>query len=138
MVIKLSLNKDNSILPDPNYGFQLNDKSILGVPYEGKAKIQFSNKTVYFSDKSKAELAIPSYTFHSLSFGPFNPKQNIQAVFAPAVFGLGLIEAIKEEDIIKNEDTLDIDNDNITGRANYIMDVPSKKNCLRKIWLERH
>ena len=63
MVIKLSLNKDNSILPDPNYGFQLNDKSILGVPYEGKAKIQFSNMAVYFDDKSTAELAIPSYTF---------------------------------------------------------------------------
>ena len=130
MIIKLSLNKDNSILPDPNYGFQLNDKSILGVPYEGKAKIQFSNKTVYFEDKSKAELAVPSYTFHSLSFGPFNPETKYSGRVAPAVFGLGLIEAIKEEDIIKNEDTLDIDNDNITGRANYIMDVPSKKTVL--------
>lgn len=130
MVIKLSLNKNNSILPDPNYGFQLNDKSILGVPYEGKAQIQFSTKTVFFDDKSKVELSVPSYSFHSLSFGPFNPETKYSGRVAPAVFGLGLIEAIKEEDIIKNEDVFDVNNDNISGRAHYIIDVPSKKTIL--------
>ena len=29
MVIKLSMNKNNKVLPDPNYGYQLNDKAIL-------------------------------------------------------------------------------------------------------------
>ena len=44
MVIKLSLIKNNLIYPDPKYGYQLNDKAILGVPFEGKAKINYLTK----------------------------------------------------------------------------------------------
>ena len=130
MVIKLSINKNNKILPDPNYGYQLNDKAILGVPYEGKATITYSKRTVFYKDKSKTELSFPHYSFHSLSFGPLSPNTKHSGRVAPAVFGLGLIEAIKKEDIIRNEDILDINNDGISGRANFIIDVPSNKEVL--------
>ena len=130
MVIKLSMNEKNKLFPDPNYGYQLNDKSILGVPYEGKATIKYSKKTVLYKDNSKAELSVPHYSFHSLSFGPLNPNTKYSGRVAPAVFGLGLIEAIKKEDIIKNEDILDTNNDGISGRANFITDMPSYEKIL--------
>jgi CxxC motif-containing protein (DUF1111 family) len=41
-----------------------------------------------------------------------------------------LIEAIKQEDIIKNQDILDTNNDGISGKANFIIDVPSNKKVL--------
>ena len=44
MVFKLALVKDNKAYPDPNYGVQLNDKAILGVPYEGKVEIIYNLK----------------------------------------------------------------------------------------------
>ena len=130
MVIKLSMNKNNKVLPDPNYGYQLNDKAILGVPYEGKATISYSQREVFYKDKSKAELSVPHYHFHSLSFGPLNTNTNYSGRVAPAVFGLGLIEAIKQEDIIKNQDILDTNNDGISGKASFIIDVPSNKKVL--------
>jgi CxxC motif-containing protein (DUF1111 family) len=130
MVIKLSINKNNKVLPDPNYGYQLNDKAILGVPYEGKATITYSKRTVFYKDKSKTDLSVPHYSFHSLSFGPLSPNTKHSGRVAPAVFGLGLIEAIKKEDIIRNEDILDINNDGVSGRANFIIDVPSNKEVL--------
>ena len=132
MVIKLSLTYNNEILPDPNYGFQLNDKSILGVPYEGKAKINYSKKIVYFADKSEAQLSVPHYSFHSLSFGPLDPKTKYSGRVAPTTFGLGLIEAIKQEDIFNNEDPLDKNKDGISGRAHVINDLPSQKKIIGK------
>ena len=130
MVIKLGIYKNNKILPDPNYGYQLNDKAILGVPYEGKATITYSKKAVLYKDKSSLELSVPHYSFHSLSFGPLNTNTKYSGRVAPAVFGLGLIEAIKNEDIMKNEDILDVNNDGISGKANFITDVPSNKKVL--------
>lgn len=38
------------------------------------------------------------------------------------VFGLGLLEAIDENDILANEDVDDRDNDGISGKANYVWD----------------
>ncbi|GIU05791.1 MULTISPECIES: di-heme oxidoredictase family protein [unclassified Shewanella] len=43
------------------------------------------------------------------------------------VFGLGLLEAISEADILANVDALDSDNDGISGRANYVFDAIKAK-----------
>ena len=72
MVIKLSLIDNNKIYPDPNYGYQLNDKSILGVPYEGKAQISYSLINITLNDGAIKELSKPNYAFNSLSFGEFS------------------------------------------------------------------
>ena len=132
MVIKLGLIKNNKLEPDPNYGFQLNDKSILGVPYEGKALINYEKKTIFFNDGSYIHLSTPNYYFSSLSFGPFHKDTKYSGRVAPAVFGLGLIEAIKEEDILKKSDPNDIDNDGVSGRPHYILDIISNSKKIGK------
>jgi len=63
MVIKLGLIKNDKLEPDPHYGVQLNDKSVLGVPYEGKAQIKYEKKTVFFNDGSHIDLSVPNYSF---------------------------------------------------------------------------
>jgi len=132
MVIKLSLLKNNEIYPDPNYGYQLNDKSILGVPYEGKAKIEYSLINIKLDDGKIKKLSKPNITFHSLSFGKLHNETKYSGRVAPFVFGLGLIEAISETDILKNADPKDLDNDGISGRAHKIKDIPSKKTMIGK------
>ncbi len=126
MVIKLSLIKNNLIYPDPKYGYQLNDKAILGVPFEGKAKINYLTKIVSFEDETTVSLSKPIYSFDNLSFGPFDINTKHSGRVAPAVFGLGLIEAINENDILSKADPEDQDKDGISGRPHYILDVPSK------------
>jgi len=132
MVIKLGIINKNTLEPDPNYGFQLNDKSILGVPYEGKAKIIYDTKLITFNDGSIAKLAKPQYTFFSLSFGQLNKNIKFSGRVAPAVFGLGLIEAIKEQDLLQNSDPEDKNQDGISGRAHKIIDIPTNKNKIGK------
>ena len=63
MVIKLSMTDNDNIYPDPNYGYQLNDKSILGVPYEGKAKIDYSIIEIELNDGTIKKIFNPHYTF---------------------------------------------------------------------------
>ena len=132
MVIKLAMIDDNNIYPDPNYGYQLNDKSILGVPYEGKAKIDYSLVDMVLNDGTIKNLSKPNYSFNSLSFGALNEKTKHSGRVAPVVFGLGLIEAIKERDILKKADPEDLDGDGISGRAHKITDRPSKKVMIGK------
>tara|TARA_B100000686_G_scaffold351311_2_gene449746 strand:- start:4870 stop:6213 length:1344 start_codon:yes stop_codon:yes gene_type:complete len=132
MVIKLGLIKNNKLRPDPNYGFQLNDKSILGVPYEGKAKINYDKKIIFYNDGSSISLSIPKYSFQSLSFGPLHKDTKYSGRVAPPVFGLGLIEAISEKDILKKSDPNDKDNDGISGRPHYILDPISNTKKVGK------
>mgnify|MGYP001973010575 FL=1 len=132
MVIKLSRTDNGEIYPDPNYGYQLNDKSILGVPFEGKTSINYTLVNQKFDDGASVKLSKPTYSFHSLSFGQLHEDTKSSGRVAPVVFGLGLIEAIKEEDILKNADPKDIDKDGISGRAHEITDVPSKNIMIGK------
>ena len=132
MVIKLAMIDNNNIYPDPNYGYQLNDKSILGVPYEGKAKIDYSIIDIELNDGTIKKISNPHYTFNSMSFGALNKNTKHSGRVAPAVFGLGLIEAITEKDLLKNADPEDLNNDGISGRAHKLVDKPSKKIMIGK------
>jgi CxxC motif-containing protein (DUF1111 family) len=49
---------------------------------------------------------------------------------ATPVFGLGLLEAIPSETILRFADEQDLDNDGISGRPNYIYDIVNKKNTI--------
>ena len=51
-------------------------------------------------------------------------------VLAQPLIGLGLIESIYIEDIMKNEDEFDLDNDGISGRANIVWDDINQKEEL--------
>ena len=128
MVFKLALVKDNKAYPDPNYGVQLNDKAILGVPYEGKVEITYSLKKFTYPDGQVILLSEPIYLPKHLSFGPFNEKTKMSPRVAPSVFGLGLIEAIDSKTIKKNADPDDKNKDGISGKPNIVWDEPTKTN----------
>ena len=49
---------------------------------------------------------------------------------APPVFGLGLLEAIPETDILTKQDIGDFDNDGISGKANYVWDPETQTTKL--------
>ena len=46
---------------------------------------------------------------------------NVSLRLPPPVFGVGLIEAIAERDILSRDDSLDADRDGISGRANWVV-----------------
>jgi CxxC motif-containing protein (DUF1111 family) len=130
MVFKLAKIVGQNVYPDPNYGLQLNDKAILGIDYEGKVDISNLDQVVFYENNEKTSLSLPVYNFKNLSFGLFDPKTKISARVAPAVFGLGLIEAISEEDIKINADPNDTNQDGISGKYNIVSDISSNKKII--------
>lgn len=112
--------------PEPNYGGQFNPLSIPDVPAEGTAKVTYTESKGTFDDGTPYSLRKPTYTFHDLAYGKMHPDVMISPRVAPAVFGLGLLEAIKEADIKALADPDDADGDGISGRPNLVWDVKAR------------
>ncbi len=54
----------------------------------------------------------------------------ISARIAPTMIGLGLLEAISDIDILKNEDPGDFNGDGISGRVNNVWDIKKGKTVI--------
>lgn len=110
-----------------NYGGQLNPLAIDGVPAEAKASVFFETVHGTYADGTPYELRAPHFEFSDFAFGPFDSKTQISPRVAPQMIGLGLIEAIREEDLRHQADPFDLDGDGISGVANEMIEVGSGK-----------
>lgn len=110
-----------------NYGGQLNPLGISGVPGEAQPKVVLKFIDGAYPDGSKYEIREPRFVFSNFSYGPFPSETRISPRVATQMIGLGLVEAIDEKSILKNEDPQDSNQDGISGRANYIFDVEANQ-----------
>mgnify|MGYP002859642576 CR=1 FL=1 len=110
----------------PNFGGQLQNRAIGGKMPESVIATSYTYINGTFPDGTPYQLRKPRYIF-------INPYLNmpsdleISPRMPPPVFGLGLIEAISESDILKHQDINDMDGDGISGKANYVYN-PLTKN----------
>ncbi len=123
MLIRLSVPGDGGPLPHPVYGSQLQDKSIAGVPKEGRTSVRYREIEGRFADGETYSLRAPVYSFNDLKYGPLGDDVLFSPRVAPAVFGLGLLEAVDEQEIESAADPDDADGDGISGRANRVWDI---------------
>lgn len=114
----------------PGYGDQIQNFAIPGVKPEAVPKVNWVEISGKFADGQKYTLVKPEFLFTDLAYGEFPKEMMVSARVAPAVFGLGLLEAIPEEEILKNEDPDDIDQDGIRGHANFVWDYAQNKRAL--------
>jgi CxxC motif-containing protein (DUF1111 family) len=112
--------------PEPSYGGQFNHQAVPGVEPEGMAQIERTEIRGRYADGSSYTLEQPAYVFTALHFGALAPDAMVSPRVAPAVFGLGLLEAIAETTIEDLADPDDTDADGISGRANYVWDPLSQ------------
>ena len=117
-------------LPDPTYGGQLQDRSIQGVPAEGKLTIEYKEREVKLADGETVSLRAPAYTLSGLGYGPMHPETMISPRVAPPMIGLGLLEAIPEDQILANEGVGDADSDGISGKPNRVWSRQHEKLML--------
>ena len=108
--------------PDPIYGGQFQDRSILGVPAEGRFVTTWREISGAYADGAPYTLLSPAYSFADLAFGPMHPEVMVSPRISPVVFGMGLLEAIPEADILAQADPDDSDGNGISGRANMVWD----------------
>ncbi|MFD0794888.1 di-heme oxidoredictase family protein [Mucilaginibacter litoreus] len=132
MLFRLSIpgqGEHGNPVPVPGYGDQLQTRALLGKSREGDVAITYTDNTYKFADGSTYNLRTPTYTFTGL-YTTMPGNVMLSPRVAAPVFGLGLLEAITEQNILENADPDDRDNDGISGKANRVWDVYSQKTVL--------
>jgi CxxC motif-containing protein (DUF1111 family) len=109
--------------PDPVYGGQLQDKAVAGLLAEGRWSVDYTNRPFLYRDGRVTMLRAPVYRLHDLRYGDPAEGTTLSPRMAPAMIGLGLIEAIPEKDIAASADPDDADGDGISGRPQWTADL---------------
>jgi CxxC motif-containing protein (DUF1111 family) len=122
--------KNNEPGADPSYGVNLNPFAVGGVPAEGTVRIRHREIHATFSDGEKHTLFAPEYEFEDLAYGAIASGVGFSPRVAPSVFGVGLLEAIPESQILERDDPNDQDADGISGRPNRVWDHRAKRFAL--------
>lgn len=112
--------------PHPAYGLQLQETGVLGkVPHEGHARVSYTESTVELAGGEHIVLRTPRVEIHSLNYGPLGKDTLISARVAPAVFGLGLLEAVAEDTLAEIAATQRARGFN--GRLNRVADIEQRR-----------
>jgi CxxC motif-containing protein (DUF1111 family) len=119
MLVRLSLPGG---APHPAYGMQLQDRSIPGVPAEGRFALRWQEIPGRYGDGTPYMLRRPVLSFRDGAFGPLGADTLASPRIANAVFGLGLLEAVPESVLLTMADPDDRDGDGISGRVNRVPD----------------
>lgn len=117
---ELLASRKATVIGDPVYGSQLQDLSIQGHMAEGKMNVTYKEVPVQLGGGETALLRKPTYTVTHLGYGPLHKDVMLSPRVAPQMIGLGLLEAIQEQDILTNEVAQKADGNGISGRPNLV------------------
>lgn len=113
-------------VPVPAYGDQLQDRAIPGVAAEASVRIEWEEQPGTYADGTLYSLRKPVLHLENPAYGPLPEDLQTSARVAPAVFGLGLLEAIPAAALRAAADPDDADGDGISGRVNEVHDPVSQ------------
>ena len=119
-----------AVVPEPTYGGQLQNFSVQGVPAEGEMTIAYRERPVALAGGEVAALRVPTYGVASLGYGPLHRDTMLSPRVTPPIIGVGLLEAVPDNDILAGADPDDADRDGISGRANRVWSDEHKKPML--------
>ena len=106
--------------PHPAYGLQLQDQAVPGVSAEGRVAARYRERTGWFADGDDYRLREPEWTVAEPKRGELGNDVRLSPRVAPAVFGLGLLEAVSTDAIAALTDEHDRDGDGVSGRMNLV------------------
>ncbi|MEO8166372.1 MAG: di-heme oxidoredictase family protein, partial [Betaproteobacteria bacterium] len=125
--------------PHPNYGDQIQNQGLMGqdrdatylgerVPQEANLYLDWQDVAVTFDDGEKVVLRRPKLRMENLNFGPLGPEVMYSLRIAQPTFGLGLLEAVTEADILAIAQ--EQKSKGFNGRPNYVWDAIGQRVAL--------
>jgi CxxC motif-containing protein (DUF1111 family) len=130
LLVRLSvIGEDGQPEAHPELGSQFQDRSIRGVPAEGTVRIEITERPGTYPDGTPYSLAAPTYVLVRPD-GSVVADVAVSPRVAPAMLGVGLLEAIPEEVVLSQADPDDADGDGISGRAHLITDAETGEQVL--------
>lgn len=106
------------------YGDQIQTDAIIGHVREASASFHWRDVPVTLGDGTVVTLRQPEIIVRDPNYGPLPPHIQMSARISPAVFGLGLLEAVPAEaleDMAREKKA-----DGVTGRLNMAWDTSAK------------
>ncbi|WP_233501620.1 di-heme oxidoreductase family protein [Acaryochloris thomasi] len=122
--------------PVPGIGTQIQDQAIYGHPPEARVEISWKAEKGQYQDGTGYELRSPQATITLPNEQPLPSEVLTSLRIPPPVFGLGLLEAVPEKNILALADPKDSNNDGISGRPNQVWDMEQKKITLGRFGLK--
>jgi len=114
--------------PHPAYGDQLNEEGVDGVPGEGRAQMQWQEvRTLTLPGGERVSLRQPRLRLAQLAYGPLG-RVLTSARVGPSVFGLGLLAAVPEDEILAW--ARQPQPDGVRGRPNRVWDPVRQRRVL--------
>jgi CxxC motif-containing protein (DUF1111 family) len=125
--------------PLEHYGDQLQNRALQGqqlesmfahapVPAEAELYLDWDEHGVKLADGTEVRLRSPRLSIENPAFGPLPPDTMTSLRLAPPVFGLGLLEAVPEDDLLalvaKQREL------GFNGRPNYAWDEINQRMAL--------
>jgi CxxC motif-containing protein (DUF1111 family) len=107
-------------VPVPGLGLQLQDQANFGVLPEVSIVIDWIEVPGTYGDGTPYSLRRPSLSITLADGSPLPAEVMTSLRQPPPVFGLGLLEAVPETDIVASADPDDADDDGISGRPNRV------------------
>ncbi|MBP9202341.1 MAG: thiol oxidoreductase [Kofleriaceae bacterium] len=108
-------------VPVPGMGTQLQDHAVFGAEPDARVTLGWDELPGRYGDGTPYVLRAPRLTIVGVAAPlPFEALTSLR--LPPAVFGLGLLEAVDEADLHALADPDDADGDGISGRVNQVWD----------------
>jgi CxxC motif-containing protein (DUF1111 family) len=131
LLVRLSIpgqTKEGGPNPHPVYGDQLQNRGIQDrVPAEGRVLVHYAPREVSFADGETVVLRAPKLEFKDLRFGDLGPDIMASPRIAPAMIGLGLLEAVPEQSLLQIAQQQPAD---MRGKPNYVWDFENEQKVL--------
>ena len=110
-------------VPVPGLGGQLQDHGVFGIEPEVSVELAWRDVPGSYGDGTPFVLRAPDLTLRRPDGSLLEAEILRSFRQPPAVFGLGLLEAIPDADLLAAADPDDRDGDGISGRPNQVWDV---------------
>lgn len=104
----------------PGFGLQIQDRAVVGHAPEGRVEVSWSEQTETLADGTAVALRVPAYRL-SRPVSAFPASAETSPRFSRPVFGLGLLEAVAEADILALARDQAAAGE-VSGRPNYVWD----------------
>lgn len=117
----------HGVMREPTYGTQLNNAAISGMQPEGRVRVRYTETIGRFADGEAYRLRKPKYVIDRLTHGALDPRVRISPRVAPQIIGMGLLEAIREDDIVA---TAKQQPQEIAGRPNRVWDAFAQREVI--------
>jgi CxxC motif-containing protein (DUF1111 family) len=123
MLLRISVPGGGAPHPDAIYGDQIQNQAVSGIVPEAPVLVDYELDSGHYADGEPYTLRRPRVRIANPHYGAASPRLLTSARVSPAVFGLGLLEAVPATTLLALADPDDNDGDGISGRANRVLDL---------------